>query len=389
MFLIDRPFASKFLIQTIKDNNYQIVSTQDAFEYINDESLNWISEAEAVHILENAPNTPVYTNSENVVAWIDTHLSGSKLVSQIQIFKNKIKFRDLVQDSFPGFFYKPVNLKDILELKLKGIDFPFVIKPSLGFFSLDVHIINDITDWNTVKRKLSTKATQSIFPEEVLNTSTFIIEKYIEGDEYAIDCYFNKDGEAVILNILHHRFSSKTDISDRLYSTSKEILLGYKTPIEAFIQSLGDKTGLRNFPLHVEIRIDSHGRIHPIEINPLRFGGYCTTGDLSWYAFGFNSYEYYIKNKKPNWEQVFQENEDNTYSIVILNNTTGYTASDIANFDYDLLLQDFEKVLTLRKLSIEKHSLFGYMFIQNSRGKKEELDNILTSNLRKYVDIKL
>lgn len=58
---------------------------------------------------------------------------------------------------------------------------------------------------------------------------------------------------------------------------------------------------LKNFPAHIEIRIDKNGNINPIEVNPLRFGGWCTTGDISWYAYGFNSYEYFLKGKKPDW----------------------------------------------------------------------------------------
>ena len=44
MILIDKPFVSDFLINTIRDHNYKIVSTKQARELILDESLNWISE---------------------------------------------------------------------------------------------------------------------------------------------------------------------------------------------------------------------------------------------------------------------------------------------------------------------------------------------------------
>ena len=92
----------------------------------------------------------------------------------------------------------------------------------------------------------------------------------------------------------------------------------------------------------MEIRIDAKGLIRPIEVNALRFGGWCTTGDLSWYAYGFNSYDYYIKNKKPNWEQIFKSRNNKIYSIVVLNNNSGLTALVITHFNYDSLVQDFE-----------------------------------------------
>ena len=79
MFFIDKPFVSDFLIKTIRDNNYKIVSTKEARELILDNSLNWISEKSAIAVIEKDPNTHVYTNSENAIAWIIKNLNSSKL----------------------------------------------------------------------------------------------------------------------------------------------------------------------------------------------------------------------------------------------------------------------------------------------------------------------
>ncbi len=385
MFLIDKPYVSNFLIKTIRDSNHELVSTKEARELISDNSLNWISEAAAIRIIEKDPNTAIYLNSENAIAWIVKNLGSSKRSNQIQLFKDKAKFRELIQDSFPDYFYQTVELRDIQKLNLDGIKFPFVIKPSLGFFSLGVHIVHNTTDWETAKKELNYNTLQSLYPKEVLSASSFIIEEYIEGEEYAVDCYFNNEGEVVILNILHHKFSSGTDISDRVYSTSKEIILDYKNDIEEFLTPIGRKVGLRNFPLHVEVRIDANGKISPIEVNPLRFGGFCTTGDLSWYAFGINSHDYFINNQQPDWDQIFKNRSGKKYSIIVLNNNSGYHASEVTHFDYDLLAQDFENVLNMRKLDIQKYPVFGFVFTETSFGNEEELDKILVSDLRKYI----
>ncbi|MBN2350812.1 MAG: ATP-grasp domain-containing protein [Bacteroidales bacterium] len=385
MFLIDKPFISDFLINTIRDNNYQVVSTKEAKELISDNSLNWISEEKAISIFEKDSNTPVYTNSENAIAWMVKNPVFSKLLHQVQLFKDKARFRELIKSSFPGFLFRTVKLEDIQRLSLEGIHFPFVIKPSVGFFSLGVFIVHNTMEWNTVKNELNAESLQNIYPEEVLNTSTFIIEEYIKGEEYAVDCYFNKAGEAVILNILHHNFSSGKDTSDRVYSTSKDIILKYKNSIEEFLGGIGNKSGLKNFPAHVEIRIDGSGSIHPIEVNPLRYGGWCTTGDLSWYAYGINSYEYFINNQKPDWEQVFKNRSDNIFSIIVLNNNSGYPSSEIKHFDYDLLASDFENPIIIRKLDIKKYPVFGFVFSETSPDNQKELDNILISDLKRYI----
>ena len=385
MILIDKPFVSDFLINTIRDHNYKIVSTKQARELILDESLNWISEESAIAEIEKDPKKLVYTNSENSISWIFKNLQSTKLPYQIKLFKDKFRFRELIKDSFPGFFFKRVKLEEIQSLTLEGIDFPFVIKPSLGFFSIGVHIVHNLSDWNAAKKELNYKNLQSMYPKEVLDTSTFILEDYIEGEEYAIDCYFDEEGNAVILNILHHKFSSGNDVSDRVYSTSKSIILEYKDAVEAFLKPIGNKAGLKNFPMHIEIRIDTNGNILPIEANPLRFGGWCTTGDLTWYAYGINSYEYFIANKKPNWEQVFKTRNDKIYSIILLNNNSNFKASEISHFDYEMLEQDLEKMLVLRKIDIKKYPVFGFVFSETSLDNKVELDTILMSDLSKYI----
>ncbi|MCK4879045.1 MAG: ATP-grasp domain-containing protein [Bacteroidales bacterium] len=57
----------------------------------------------------------------------------------------------------------------------------------------------------------------------------------------------------------------------------------------------------------VELRVDAEGVIIPIEINPFRFGGWCTTADLLGIATGFSPYEFYLKNQRPDWEEVLKE----------------------------------------------------------------------------------
>lgn len=387
MFLIDKPYVSNFLIKTIKDNHFPVISTTNARELISDKTLNWISEEKAISIINNIPETSLYLNSENGTAWIYNNLGSSVLAKQSSIFKDKFKFRELLKDSFPELFYKTVAIEDIQKLNLDGINFPFIIKPSVGFFSIGVYTINNLDEWENAKKELKYENLQTIYPKEVLNTSSFIIEGYIKGEEYAIDCYYNNIGEAVILNILHHKFSSSSDINDRVYTTSKEIILNYKHKIELFLQTIGNKTGLRNFPAHVELRIDDNGRICPIEVNPLRFGGICSTGDLTWYAYGINSYEYFILNIKPDWEKIFVTKGNKKYSNIVLNNNSGYTPSEISDFNYSLLAKEFEKVLELRKMDIKKYGVFGFIFTETSPENKEELNKILVSDLKKYISV--
>ena len=93
MFLIDKPFASDFLIATIKENNYPIIATPVAMSIIQDDTLNWIEEQDAITVYNDNPETTLYSNSENALVWIEQHLGDSQLARQINILKDETKRR--------------------------------------------------------------------------------------------------------------------------------------------------------------------------------------------------------------------------------------------------------------------------------------------------------
>lgn len=385
MYLIDKPYISDFLINTIKENYYQVVATKAAKELVADPSLNWISEEEAIATIKNNPSQRIYSNSENVLSWIDKHFGESELSKQINILKDKAKFREQIKALFPEFKFKKIKLENIQNIATKKLSFPFVIKPSIGFLSVGVYIINDENDWIKAKEKITPHNLHSIFPKNVLDTSHFIIEDYIQGEEYAIDYYHNDKGEVVILNILHHIFSSGTDTSDRVYSTSKTIINQYKSELEEFLSTIGNKLNLKNFPAHAEVRIDENGNIIPIEINPLRFGGWCTTGDLSGITLGFNSYKYYFENTRPNWDTIYEGKENKIFSLIVLDNNSGIKPDEVSKFDYKALANDFENPILIRALDINTYPLFGFAFVKTDQKNIEELHHILNSDLGKYI----
>jgi hypothetical protein len=388
MFLIDKPFVSDFLIDTIKDHNFNIIATKNAKELIADDAMNWIDEEKAASVIKSNPRTPLYSNSENALAWIEMHLGETELARQINSLKDKVKFRELLATLFPNFHFEKLKLEAIHKLSPQEISFPFVIKPAVGFFSIGVHIVKNEEDWANAKNELKAEKLKSIYPENVLNTSHFIIEDFIEGEEFAIDYYHDHHGNVVLLNILHHLFSSGKDTSDRVYTTSKEIIEKHKDKIEAFLNSIGKQLNLKNFPAHAEVRIDENGKIVPIEINPLRFGGWCTTADLLGITLGFNPYKCFYENKKPDWNSIFKGRESKKLSIIILNNNSGIASSDILNFDYAALANDFENPVSIRKLDINAYPVFGFVFAETSLHNQKELNDILSCDLKKYITAK-
>ena len=297
MILVDKPYLSGFLKETSIKYNLPIVDTAAAHGFGLGAADNLLSESAAIERLRADKNARLYTVSENAIGWIAESLSFTDLPEKIEIFKNKAKFRELTRSMLPNFYFQEVAFSDLDNLEIDKIPLPFIIKPNVGFFSLGVHKVSTAVEWDEVKAAIKAESAQKneTYPAEVLDTTTFIIEENIEGEEFAFDAYFDEKGNPVVLGIYKHLFSSANDVSDRIYITSKEVIEDNLADFTNWLQKVGDLAKMNNFPVHVEVRRSDTGKIVPIEVNPLRFGGWCTTADMTAASYGFNPYVYYFE----------------------------------------------------------------------------------------------
>lgn len=388
MILLDKPFVSEFLWDTIKKNKIPVIETPEISNWISDGKAVVISEDEAA-IRWSEKKEPLYTNSENAIRWIEQNKSFTSLSEKIKLFKNKVAFRSLLKDIFPDYFFLPVPAEQLCHLDVRTLPFPFIIKPAVGFFSMGVYKVERPEAWPQVLKKIEgdIRNNQNIYPQEVYSASEFIVEDVIEGEEIAIDCYVNSLQEPVILNIMKHDFSSENDVGDRLYFTSKKVIEQYLEPAIGFLRTLAKLSGLEQFPMHVELRIDQNGKVVPIEVNPMRFGGWCSSPDIAWHAFGINVYEYYFYQKKPNWESILNSMDNKVHCIIVLDNSTGIETNRIEFFDYDKVFSRFEKVWELRKIDHKKYSFFGMLFVASENENSEEIQRILHSDLKEFISM--
>lgn len=385
MILLDKPYISAFLIETIRKNGFPVIRN-DFSESLNlPEDIVQISSDEAVRLFKTADRPRMYTASENSIGWIAEHLSFSSLPDDIEKFKNKGAFRRMLEPIYPDFHYQVFHVDELGSVVADSIPFPVILKPTIGFFSMGVYLVERPQDWSQAVQniQLEMEAKGNLYPAEVLNTTTFIVEEIIEGDEFAVDAYFDEQGEPVVLNILQHLFASADDVSDRVYLTSRAIIENNLKRFTDFLKEVGELADVRNFPVHVEIRVDGKGKIQPIEINPMRFGGWCTTADATWHAYGFNSYEHYFQNLKPDWESVLRLRGEELFALIVLDNSTGVDGRRIASFDYEALLSRFEKPLELRKIDFVEYPVFGFLFTESRN--LEELNQILVSDLQEFI----
>lgn len=391
MFFIDKPYVSDFFKKTVRDNGIPVVGTVVADKSGLYSGTKIISEEKAIAMAKEQDDLRIYTTSENAIGWIAEHLPFSDLPEKIELFKDKLKFREMTQSIFPDLYFKEVRVEDLQDMQLSAeMVFPFIIKPSVGFFSMGVYKVSSPDEWDRTVQLILTEIEQikDLYPAEVLDASSFIIEQCINGEEFAIDAYYTVTGEAVILSIFRHTFSSDADVSDRVYTTSKEIVENNLEEFTDFVKKLGRLSGVQNFPVHIELRREDDGTLLPIEVNPMRFGGWCTTADMSFHAYGFNTYLSYYTQEKPNWSQALKGKEGKLFSLIVLDNSTGRKADEIAAFDYEKLLASFEKPIELRKIDYKMYPVFGFLFTETHEDNFAELKNILDSDLNEFVLIK-
>jgi hypothetical protein len=383
MIILEEPYVSNLLIQTIKKNDIPVLANHKAIELNLTKHNKLFNSSEMISEYRN--NQILYSNSENSIEWINNNLKNHQIVEHIDTFKNKFVMREKLKDIYPDYYFKEINIKDIESINFDDLKIPFVIKPSYGFLSFNVFSVSNRNEWdnavNLIQKNI--REYKSVFPENVISSEKFIIEEYIDGTEFAADAYFDDKGEPVILNILEHKFTSKEDMTDRLYITSKNIIRENYNEVYDLLKKLNESIKTKNFPVHIELRKnDSH--LIPIEVNPLRFAGWCTT-DIVWYAYGINPYEYFLSGKKPDWNKIFSTKNNNIFSIIVIDKLREYDDAEIIGFDYDKLVSKFEKVHELRKIDYQKYPIFGFLITETSENNFEELDNILHNDLQEFI----
>ena len=157
----------------------------------------------------------------------------------------------------------------------------------------------------------------------------------------------------------------------------------YMAKIAILLKDIGEKVDIKNFPLHIELRVDDETQqLIPIEVNPMRFAGWCTT-DVAKYAWGINVYEYFMKQKKPDWNAILGTAPKGVFYFSMAEVPTGVERKKIEGFEYEVYLANFSRVLEVRRINYEKNPLF--MVIFGKTDDKEEIKKILSLRTEDYI----
>lgn len=381
MIIVDKPYTSPELADYLAESGVPVLDNPTARELAGRYKLNLTGDAAFARAVDDGAR--VYTASENSLAWILENVRRPGLLDAIAVMKDKVRMRRLLADMYPDYFFREIAAADLPAVDPAALPFPLVLKPAVGFFSVGVHVLSSADEWRAAVADIMARRAEwrAGYRRGVVNDDRFILEEYIAGDEYALDVYFDENGGATTLNVMRHDFSSAADVSDRLYYTSPEIVRAHAPRLTDFMNRVNAAAGIRDFPVHVELRDDGR-RIVPIEFNPLRFAGWCCT-DLSWFAYGLRTYQYFLENRTPDWDRLLAGKEGNLYSMVILDKAGGAPAD--ARFDYDAAAGAFTEVLNMRVVDDPGAPLWGFVFARTPADRREELDRMLASDLREFL----
>lgn len=385
MFILEKPYVSEFLIDSIVRNNWAVLDNIQVKEADVEEGAFTLwnnTKAKNYYLQQEYPL--IYSNSENAISWISDNLPKSNLNTYIRLFKDKVSFREMLKKLYPDFYFEAVDYNMLHSLNPQNIHFPIVLKPAVGFLSFGVHTVKNVQEWNEVLQTLQKEMqiASSLYPENVINSSKFILEELIEGDEFAIDAYYNRDGDAIILNIFQHPFLDEKDVSDRIYIMSVEIMVKYMAKFAQLLREIGQMNNIRNFPFHIEVRVTKNGRIIPIEVNPMRFAGWCTT-DVAKYAWGINVYECFHNHTRPDWTKILSSATKDIYYFSMAEVPTNIAKTDIKGFNYDGFLSNYSNILEVRRINPKNNPLFAIIF--GSTNNHQEINKILGLKTADYI----
>ncbi|MGL1863397.1 MAG: ATP-grasp domain-containing protein [Pseudodesulfovibrio sp.] len=384
MFLLDAPYVSDFLIQTVETLNLPVLDTPNARRLTAGANIPFVDQIEFTSRL--AVGQRVLANSENGLEHLAQCGCHDDLTRQIEVCKDKIAFRTTIADLHPDYQFMRATPDELDSFDISGMACPFIIKPARGFFSLGVHVVNDHGEWPDVVKAIKAEqaAMNADYPAGVVDPDVLIIEDGIPGEEYAIDLYYNGDGEPVITNIMHHHFMAEDDVSDRLYYTSAAIITDWLEPFTAYAEQMGRACEFRNFPMHLEVRATDDGTIVPIEANPLRFAGWCVA-DITNHAWGFNPYACYFTDTRPDWPTILQGKEDAACAMVVGDVPPEIDRATIVKIDYDQFCTLFDTVLELREIDYNAYPVFAFVFANTDLRGIEALKTTLATDFNRFI----
>lgn len=384
MIILDDFYVSKRMVRYLEESG-QAVLESEMSKQIRDQGakLNIVPESEAITRVNAGER--LYAMSESHFDWVKQHITRQNILHGLNLCKDKELMRRTLAPLYPDYYFESVDAKELLSMSYPGQHAPFVLKPSVGFLSLGVYLIHNETEWNQALEDIRENQTHwaQWYDASVVQSQRFILESLIEGTEYALDAYFDDEGKPHLLNILRHDFANDQDASDRLYYCSRAIMEEKREIMFDFLQKSNELAGMRDFPVHAEVR-ECKGQIIPVEFNAMRFAGLGST-EISNMAFGFFTFDQYLAGSEPDWQQCFEHSGNELYCLSALNPPSGTPAG--TRMDYERFWSKWQQPIDIDHFDYDATGTFGFFFWKTDPNDDTERRAMLEDDLSEYLQI--
>jgi len=190
---------------------------------------------------------------------------GAKVVASnpetADICFDKFEFEDFIMGVLPNVY--PVDISQ----------YPKIIKPRFGFGSRNVRIANSLTDIMRWEKELGDR----LYLDNV-------IQRKIEGVEYSVDSYFDRDCKWV-----QSVPRTRIRVGSGEVITSKTV---YNPKLRSLTALVGEKLGIRG-PSNTQWIVDKHGHPYIVEVNARFGGGYTLSMEAGMDTISFIEYDYF------------------------------------------------------------------------------------------------
>ncbi|MDH5301012.1 MAG: ATP-grasp domain-containing protein [Gammaproteobacteria bacterium] len=309
-----------------------------------------------------AAQDKVCITSETVLELVLQRWDDPQRCHAVEQLKNKVSSRQLLQGMFPNLYFKPIKLSDLPTQQLDPSK-KYFVKPVKGYWGSGGRMLQGKMDLSAVVRDIEQELTRkvSIFSDKVLSTEDFLIEEFIEGEEYAADMFFDAEGKPVITNICHHPIPDNKAYLHVVYYTTHEIYQDLHDKLVVFFTEMNKTLQAKSLPLHGEFRFYKDQFI-PIELNPLRYGS-DGLSDLSFHAFGLDPFACFANDIRPDWQKLWRGKESKVFAFYI-----GYngTAVDVSQYrpDYRGFRALFSNIISDLALDYQHQLAFSVVYIE-------------------------
>ena len=288
----------------------------------------------------------------------------------IATLKDKAAFRRVLADDYPDVTCETVATADLASVRLDP-DRRYVVKPALGVFGTAVRTIEGSHDLDLLRDEITAEvaAKVGVLSASALSSDRLVIERYIDGEEYAVDAFFDADGEPVVTGAFHHPMPAIPAYLHMAYVMSAAIHERVAGPAEAFFRTLAARLGgIRNLAMHAEFRME-RGRLVPIEINSMRFGG-MGLGNMAAHVVGVNAYDHFVHDTRPDWTAL----HDDAASFVFFIAYNG-TSVDVERSvpDWDALRARFSDIALEVPFDHRRQLAFGILYAREPADRVAEL----------------